>query len=67
MVLSTLAPAGRALERRPLSGSRFAYLTTASKLMDNTPKTWRALNGSTLVTDVFIGVEFSDGIKKTAA
>jgi len=30
-------------------------------------RTWRALNGSTLLSDVIRGVQFVDGIKKEAA
>jgi transposase-like protein len=49
------------------SGSRLACLTMVFKLMESASKTWRALNGSTLVTDVIAGVQFTDGAKKVAA
>ena len=49
------------------AGSRVACLTMVFKLMESASKTWRALNGSTLVADVFAGVRFADGVKKTAA
>ncbi len=49
------------------SGSRVACLTMVFKLMESASKSWRALNGSTLVADVFAGVQFADGIKKNAA
>lgn len=49
------------------SGSRVACLTMVFKLMESASRTWRALNGSTLVADVIAGVEFADGVKKTAA
>jgi hypothetical protein len=35
--------------------------------MASASTTWRALNGSTLVTDVIAGVQFTDGAKKVAA
>ena len=49
------------------SGSRVACLTMVFKLMESASKTWRALNGSTLVADVIAGVQFADGVKKAAA
>ena len=49
------------------SGSRTACLTMVFKLMESASRTWRALNGSTLVRDVIAGVQFADGVKKAAA
>ena len=49
------------------SGLRVACLTMVFKLMESAPKTWRALNGSTLVADVIAGVPFADGVRKTVA
>ena len=49
------------------SGSRLACLTMVFKLMESASKTWRALNGSALVTDVIAGVQFTDGTKNVAA
>jgi transposase-like protein len=49
------------------SGSRVACLTMVFKLMESASKTWRALNGSTLVRDVIAGAVFADGVKKIAA
>ncbi len=37
------------------------------KLMECASKTWRALNGSSLVADVIAGVQFVDGVRKNAA
>jgi len=49
------------------SGSRVACLTMVFKLAECASKTWRALNGSTLIADVIAGVQFADGVKKEAA
>ena len=49
------------------SGSRVACLTMVFKLTECASRTWRALNGSTLIADVIAGVEFADGVKKAAA
>ncbi len=48
-------------------GSRTACLTMVFKLIQCAEKHWRALNGSKLLTEVFRGVEFVDGIKNIAA
>ena len=48
-------------------GSRTACLTMVFKLVQSAEKHWRALNGSTLITEVIAGVEFIDGLKKKAA
>jgi len=64
---STFATVRLRHRRTKGSGSRVACLTMVFKLMENASKTWRALNGSTLVADVIAGVEFADGVKKTAA
>jgi len=49
------------------SGSRVACLAMVFKLMESASKRWRALNGSTLIADVFAGVQFADGVKNLAA
>jgi len=64
---STFATVRLRHRRTKGSGSRVACLTMVFKLMESASKTWRALNGSTLVADVFAGVKFADGVKKTAA
>lgn len=48
-------------------GSRAACLAMVFKLTMCAERTWRALNGSTLLSDVIRGVQFVDGIKKEAA
>ena len=64
---STFATVRLRHRRTKGSGSRVACLTMVFKLMESASKTWRALNGSTLVADVFAGVKFADGVKKNAA
>ena len=64
---STFATVRLRHRRTKGSGSRVACLTMVFKLMESASKTWRALNGSTLVADVFAGVQFADGVKKIAA
>ena len=49
------------------SGSRVACLMMVFKRMESASKTWRALNGSSLVAEVSAGVQFADGVKKAAA
>ncbi len=49
------------------SGSRTACLSMVYKLMESASKSWRALNGSTLLREVIAGVTFVDGVKKTNA
>ena len=49
------------------SGSRAACLTMVFKLMESASNKWRVLNGSTLIADVIAGVQFADGVKRTAA
>ena len=49
------------------SGSRKACLAMVFKLMECASKTWRALNGSSLMPDVIAGIQFVDGEKKNAA
>ena len=49
------------------SGSRVACLAMVFKLMESASRKWRALNGSTLIADVTAGVQFADGVKRTAA
>ena len=64
---STFATVRLRHRRTKGSGSRVACLTMVFKRMESASKTWRALNGSTLVADVFAGVQFADGVKKIAA
>jgi transposase-like protein len=64
---STFATVRLRHRRTKGSGSRLACLTMVFKLMESASKTWRALNGSTLVTDVIAGVQFTDGARKVAA
>ena len=49
------------------SGSRTACLTMVYKLMESASKSWRSLNGSSLLAEVIAGVTFEDGVKKTHA
>jgi putative transposase len=49
------------------SGSRTACLSMVFKLMESASKSWRALNGSTLLRDVIAGVTFVDGVKQSHA
>jgi transposase-like protein len=49
------------------AGSRCACLTMVFKLMQSAAKTWRLLNGSSLLGAVIAGVEFLDGVRKSAA
>ncbi len=64
---STFATVRLRHRRTKGSGSRVACLTMVFKLMESASKRWRTLNGSALVADVIAGVEFADGVKKTAA
>jgi putative transposase len=49
------------------SGSRTACLTMVFKLMESASKSWRALNGSTLLREVIAGATFVDGVKQSHA
>jgi transposase-like protein len=49
------------------SGSRKACMTMVFKLVQSASKRWRALNGSALLEDVILNVEFVDGLRKSAA
>ena len=49
------------------SGSRIACLTMVFKLAQSAQRNWRALNGSSLLSEVIRGVKFTDGIKEIAA
>ena len=49
------------------NGSRVACLAMVFKLTQSASKKWRALNGSSLITDVISGVPFIDGIKQDQA
>ena len=48
-------------------GSRTACLAMVFKLARSAEKHWRALNGSSLISDVIAGVQFVDGVKQEAA
>ena len=64
---STFATVRLRTKRTKGSGSRAACLAMVFKLTMCAERTWRALNGSTLLSDVIHGVQFVDGIKKEAA
>ena len=64
---STFATVRLRTKRTKGSGSRAACLAMVFKLTMCAEKTWRALNGSTLLPDVIRGVQFVDGIKEEAA
>jgi transposase-like protein len=49
------------------SGSRAACLTMVFKLMEVASKSWRLLNGATLLPKVIAGVPFVDGVEQTEA
>jgi putative transposase len=49
------------------SGSRCACLTMVFKLMEVASKSWRLLNGATLLPKVIAGVPFVDGVEQTEA
>jgi len=64
---STFATVRLRTKRTKGSGSRGACLAMVFKLTKCAERTWRALNGSTLLSDVIRGVQFVDGVKKDAA
>ena len=64
---STFATVRLRTARTKGSGSRKACLTMVFKLCQSAQKTWRKLNGSTLLSDVIRGVQFVDGVKNVAA
>ena len=64
---STFATVRLRTKRTKGSGSRAACLAMVFKLTMCAEKTWRALNGATLLPDVIRGVQFVDGIKEEAA
>ena len=64
---STFATVRLRTKRTKGSGSRAACLAMVFKLTMCAEKTWRALNGSTLLSEVIRGVQFVDGIKEEAA
>ena len=64
---STFATVRLRTKRTKGSGSRTACLAMVFKLTMCAKKTWRALNGATLLPDVIRGVQFVDGIKTEAA
>jgi putative transposase len=49
------------------SGSRAACLTMVFKLMEVASKSWRLLNGATLLPKVIAGIPFVDGVEQTEA
>ncbi len=64
---STFATVRLRTKRTKGCGSRAACLAMVFKLTMCAEKTWRALNGSTLLPDVIRGVQFVDGSKEEAA
>jgi len=64
---STFATVRLRTKRTKGSGSRAACLAMVFKLAQCAERTWRALNGSKLLSDVIHGVQFVDGVKKEAA
>jgi len=64
---STFATVRLRTKRTKGSGSRAACLAMVFKLTMCAERTWRALNGSTLLPDVIRGVQFVDGVKEEAA
>lgn len=64
---STFATVRLRTRRTKGCGSRMACLTMVFKLAQSAEQTWRALNGSPLLEDVIRGVQFVDGLRKTAA
>ena len=64
---STFATVRLRTKRTKGSGSCAACLAMVFKLTMCAERTWRALNGSTLLSDVIRGVQFVDGVKKEAA
>jgi len=64
---STFATVRLRTKRTKGSGSRAACLAMVFKLTMCAERTWRALNGSTLLPDVNRGVQFVDGVKEEAA
>jgi len=64
---STFATVRLRTKRTKGSGSRAACLAMVFKLTMCAERTWRALNGSTLLPDVIRGAAFVDGIKEEAA
>ena len=49
------------------NGTRTACLTMVFKLMESASKSWRALNGSSLIQEMIAGVVYVDGVKKADA
>jgi transposase-like protein len=66
---STFATVRLRHRRTKGNGSRVACLAMVFKLCESATKTWRALNGATLLPDVIAGVQFINGEKpqRTAA
>ena len=64
---STFATVRLRTARTKGCGSRTACLTMVFKLVQCAERHWRALNASTLLREVFEGVQFTDGVRKAAA
>ncbi len=64
---STFATVRLRTDKTKGCGSRTACLTMVFKLTQSAERHWRALNGSTLISDVIAGVQFVDGEKVSAA
>jgi len=63
---STFATVKLRTKRTKGPGSREAGLAMVFKLSQKAETTWRKLNGSTLLSDVVIGLKFIDGVKQAA-
>jgi putative transposase len=61
---STFATVRLRTRRTKGSGSRTACLTMVFKLAQCAERSWRKLNGSTLLPEVIRGVKFVDGMRQ---
>ena len=64
---STFATVRLRTEKTKGCGNRSACLTMVFKLMESASKTWRTLNGSSLLENVVKGMLYENGVLKTAA
>jgi transposase-like protein len=64
---STFATVRLRTARTKGCGSRVATLTMVFKLAQSAEQHWRALNGCAMITDVLMGIQFIDGLRKDAA
>jgi putative transposase len=64
---STFATVRLRTEKTKGCGNRSACLTMVFKLMESASKTWRTLNGSSLLGNVLTGMPYENGVLKTAA